>query len=56
MKHRLASILGMALGDTNADTPERIRIDDLKQNAIVLASVIHHAAMRTEPIPSSVRK
>jgi Zn-dependent M28 family amino/carboxypeptidase len=41
---------------TNADTPERIRVDDLKQNAIVLASFIYHAAMRTEPIPSPVRK
>ena len=41
---------------TNADTPERIKVDDLKQNAIVLASVIYHAAMRTQPIPSAVRK
>ena len=41
---------------TNADTPERIKVDDLKQNAIVLASVIYHAANRTEPIPSAVRK
>jgi carboxypeptidase Q len=41
---------------TNADTPERIKVDDLKQNAIVLASFIYHAAMRTEPIPSPVRK
>lgn len=41
---------------TNADTPERIKVDDLKQNAIVLASIVYHAAMRTEPIPSSVRK
>jgi Zn-dependent M28 family amino/carboxypeptidase len=41
---------------TNADTPERIKVDDLKQNAIVLASVIYHAAMRTEPIPSAARK
>ena len=41
---------------TNADTPERIKVDDLKQNAIVLASFIYHAAMRTEPIPSAVRK
>jgi Zn-dependent M28 family amino/carboxypeptidase len=41
---------------TNADTAERIKVDDLKQNAIVLASVIYHAANRTEPIPSPVRK
>jgi Zn-dependent M28 family amino/carboxypeptidase len=41
---------------TNADTPERIKVDDLKQNAIVLASFIYHAAMRTAPIPSPVRK
>jgi carboxypeptidase Q len=41
---------------TNADTAERVKEADLKQNAIVLASVIYHAAMRTDMIPSAVRK
>ena len=41
---------------TNADTRRTHQSGDLKQNAIVLASVIYHAAMRTEPIPSPVRK
>jgi hypothetical protein len=41
---------------TNADTAERVKETDLKQNAIVLASVIYHAAMRTDMIPSAVRK
>jgi len=41
---------------TNADTAERVTEDDLRQNAVVLASVIYHAAMRVSPIPSSVRK
>jgi carboxypeptidase Q len=36
---------------TNADTPERIKEADLKQNAIVLASFVYHAAMRTAPLP-----
>ena len=41
---------------TNADTAERIKEADLKQNAIILASFIYHAAMRAEMIPSAVRK
>jgi carboxypeptidase Q len=41
---------------TNADTAERVKETDLKQNAVVLASVIYHAAMRISPIPSPVRK
>ncbi len=41
---------------TNADTAERVNDPDLKQNAVVLASVIYHAAMRADPIPSTVRK
>lgn len=41
---------------TNADLAERIKIDDLKQNAVVLASMVYHAAMRTDMIPSEVRK
>jgi hypothetical protein len=41
---------------TNADTAERIKDADLRQNAVILASMIYHAAMRTEPIPSPVRR
>lgn len=36
---------------TNVDTPERIRVDDLKQNAMVLASFLYHAANRPERLP-----
>jgi Zn-dependent M28 family amino/carboxypeptidase len=41
---------------TNADTAERIKPADLKQNAVVLASFLYHAANRAEAIPSPVRK
>jgi Zn-dependent M28 family amino/carboxypeptidase len=41
---------------TNVDLAERIDVADLKQNAVVLASVILHAANRTDMIPSPVRK
>jgi carboxypeptidase Q len=41
---------------TNADTSERIKEQDLKQNAVILASMIYHAAMRTEQLPSAVRR
>ena len=44
------------LHHTNADTAERVDEKDLKQNAIVLASFLYHAAMRQELIPSPVRK
>ena len=36
---------------TNMDTFERVSIDDLKQNAVILASFLYHAAMRNEVIP-----
>ncbi len=36
---------------TNMDTFERVSIDDLKQNAVILASFLYHAAMRNELIP-----
>ncbi|TAK17707.1 MAG: M20/M25/M40 family metallo-hydrolase [Acidobacteria bacterium] len=39
------------LHHTNVDTAEYVRIDDLKQNAIVLASFAYHAAQRAERIP-----
>jgi carboxypeptidase Q len=39
---------------TNADTPERIREDDMRQAAIVLATFAWHAAMRDERLPRSV--
>jgi Zn-dependent M28 family amino/carboxypeptidase len=41
---------------TNADTSERVKEQDLRQNAIILASFVYHAAMRTEPLPSPIRK
>jgi len=41
---------------TNADTAERIDEKDLKQNAVLLASFLYHAAMRQTMIPSPVRK
>ena len=41
---------------TNADTAERIKEADLRQNAVVLAAILYHAANRTEPIPSPVRR
>ena len=36
---------------TNADFPERVSEDELKQSAIVMASFAWHAAMRDERIP-----
>jgi hypothetical protein len=36
---------------TNVDTSERVLEKDLKQNAIILASFVYHAANRREPIP-----
>lgn len=44
------------LHHTNGDTSERVTLQDVKQNAIVLAAFLYHAAMRTEMIPSPVRK
>jgi carboxypeptidase Q len=41
---------------TNADTAERVAEDDLKQNAMVLAAFIYHAAMRPDMIPSGGRQ
>jgi Zn-dependent M28 family amino/carboxypeptidase len=41
---------------TNVDTAERVDDIDLKQNAVVLASVIYHAANRQDAVPSPVRK
>ena len=40
---------------TNVDTAERIAIDDLKQNAVVLASVLYHAAIRPQRLPAPPR-
>jgi len=36
---------------TNVDTYERIREQDLQQAAVVMASLLYHAAMRDEKIP-----
>jgi hypothetical protein len=40
---------------TNVDTAERVREQDLKQSAIILASFVYHAAMRTERIPRAAQ-
>jgi carboxypeptidase Q len=44
------------LHHTNADTAERVSLEDVKQNAIVLAAFVYQAAMRPDMIPSPVRK
>jgi len=44
------------LHHTNADTAEMVKLEDLKQNAIIMASFAYHAAMRPAMIPSPVRK
>ena len=36
---------------TNQDVYERLIQDDLKQNAVVIASFAYHAAMRDEKLP-----
>lgn len=36
---------------TNMDTYERLIMDDLKHNAIVIAAFVYHAAMRDEQLP-----
>jgi len=36
---------------TNMDFAERVKLDDLKQSAIVLATFAYHAAMRSEKLP-----
>jgi hypothetical protein len=40
---------------TNVDTAERVVIDDLKQNAIILASFVYHAANRPQRLPAPPR-
>jgi carboxypeptidase Q len=40
---------------TNMDFADRVKTEDLKQNAIVLASFAWHAAMRNEKIPTAPR-
>jgi carboxypeptidase Q len=44
------------LHHTNADTAEHVRLEDLEQNAIILAAFVYHAAMRDGRIPSGVSK
>jgi hypothetical protein len=36
---------------TNADMPDAVSADDLRQSATVLAALVWHAAMRDEPMP-----
>ena len=40
---------------TNMDFAERVKPEDLKQNAVVLAAFAYHAAMRAEKIPRAAR-
>jgi len=40
---------------TNMDTYERVKADDLKQCAVVLASFAYHAAVRAERIPTAAK-
>lgn len=40
---------------TNMDTYDRIEEDDLKQAAVVIASILYHAAMRDEKMPRAPR-
>jgi carboxypeptidase Q len=41
---------------TNVDTYERVKEQDLKQSAVMLASVAYHAAMRAERLPIASSK
>ena len=38
---------------TNADTPERVKEQDLRQSAVILAAFLHHAAARAERLPAA---
>ena len=40
---------------TNADFPERMSVDELKQSAIVLATFAWHSAMRNGRIPRAAK-
>ncbi|HYN06043.1 MAG TPA: M20/M25/M40 family metallo-hydrolase [Vicinamibacterales bacterium] len=40
---------------TNVDTADRIKEQDLKQSAIILASFVYHAAMRAQRIPRAAQ-
>ena len=40
---------------TNMDFAERVRVEDLKQSAIVLATFAYHAAMRSEKLPRGAK-
>jgi hypothetical protein len=44
------------LHHTNVDTFEQVKEQDLKQNAVILASFAYHAAMRAEMLPATGRK
>jgi hypothetical protein len=37
------------------DTSERVRMEDLRQASVVLASFVYHAAMRNEMLPRTPR-
>jgi Zn-dependent M28 family amino/carboxypeptidase len=40
---------------TNMDFAERVKLDDLKQSAVVLATFAYHAAMRAEKLPRALK-
>jgi hypothetical protein len=40
---------------TNVDTADRVKEQDLKQSAIILASFVYHAAMRAQRIPRAAQ-
>lgn len=40
---------------TNMDVFDRLPADDMRRNAVILASMVYHAAMRDEPLPRKGR-
>jgi Zn-dependent M28 family amino/carboxypeptidase len=40
---------------TNMDVFDRLPADDMRRNAVILASMVYHAAMRPEPLPREGR-
>lgn len=40
---------------TNMDVFDRLPADDLRRNAVILASMVYHAAMRDQPLPREGR-
>ena len=42
---------GSRIHHTNLDSYDHLKAQDMRQNAIILASFLYHAAMREEPLP-----